>query len=98
LFVVTVCWAADTSDKQPKEFEVYKPGRKSLVSARNKPRSRKVARSVDVITAGGPDIKRPTKQPKTVAEALSNAPGVRVTTGAKNNPSVSIHGFAQTVF
>lgn len=32
----------------------------------------------------------------TVAEALSHAPGVRVTTGAKNQSTVSIHGFEQS--
>lgn len=32
----------------------------------------------------------------TVAEALSHAPGVRVTTGAKNQATVSIHGFDQS--
>lgn len=32
----------------------------------------------------------------TVAEALSRAPGVRVTTGAKNQATVSIHGFDQS--
>jgi outer membrane receptor protein involved in Fe transport len=31
----------------------------------------------------------------TVAEALSHAPGVRVTSGAKNQSTVSIHGFDQ---
>jgi outer membrane cobalamin receptor len=31
----------------------------------------------------------------TVAEALSHAPGVRVTSGAKNQSTVSIHGFEQ---
>ncbi len=32
----------------------------------------------------------------TVAEALSHAPGVRVTTGAKNQATISIHGFDQS--
>jgi len=32
----------------------------------------------------------------TVAEALSRAPGVRVTTGAKNQATVSMHGFDQS--
>ena len=30
---------------------------------------------------------------KTVAEALSHAPGLRVSTGTKNEPNISIHGF-----
>jgi len=45
----------------------------------------------NVITAE--DIKATNSH--TVAEALSHAPGVRVTTGAKNQATVSINGFSQ---
>jgi len=87
LFVFNVCLAADSA-KPPKEFEVYNLG--EIVVSAEKTKVKEVA-VVDVITAE--DIKATNS--KTVAEALSNAPGVRVTSGAKNAPNVTIHGFAQ---
>ena len=33
---------------------------------------------------------------RTVAEALATTPGIRVSTGRKNEPNVSIHGFDQS--
>jgi iron complex outermembrane recepter protein len=86
-FVFNVCWAAD-SDKTAKEFEVYNLG--EIVVSAEKTTAKEVA-VVNEITAE--DIKATNSH--TVAEALFNAPGVRVTVGSKNAPNVSIHGFAQ---
>ncbi|MEN6421699.1 MAG: Plug domain-containing protein, partial [Smithella sp.] len=96
LFLFNFGWAADpavTPPKEPattpvKEFEVYNLG--EVVVSADKARAKDVT-VVNEITAE--DIKATNS--KTVAEALFNAPGVRVTTGANNTPSVSIHVFAQ---
>ncbi|HPQ43522.1 MAG TPA: TonB-dependent receptor [Syntrophales bacterium] len=96
LFISTICWAADpaslSSEEQAavkaKEFEVYNLG--EVVVSGEKVKVKEVA-IVNEITAE--DIKATNS--KTVAEALFSAPGVRVTTGSKNTPNVSIHGFAQ---
>jgi len=109
LFFFNICWAAEPSAKAPdetgvsaknarvketaavkpeKEFAVYDLG-EVVVSADNA-RVKEVA-MVNEITAD--DIKATNS--KTLAEALFYAPGVRVVTGAKNAPNVSIHGFAQ---
>jgi len=74
--------------KSAKEFEVYNLG--EIVVSADKARVKEVA-VINEITAE--DIKATNS--KTLAEALSYAPGVRVTTGAKNSPSIYIHGFAQ---
>lgn len=88
LFLFNICWAEEPATTPPKEFEVYNLG--EIVVSAEKPKVKEVA-VVNEITAE--DIK--TTNSKTLAEALSYAPGVRVTTGAKNEPNVSIHGFAQ---
>ncbi|MDI9571068.1 MAG: TonB-dependent receptor [Pseudomonadota bacterium] len=74
--------------KNGKEFEVYELG-EVVISAENA--GIKEVAIVNEITAG--DIEATNS--KTLAEALFHAPGVRVATGAKNAPNVSIHGFAQ---
>lgn len=109
LFVFSISGAAEPAAKQPpdigisakkagikdasnaksvKEFEVYNLG-EIVVSADNA-KVKEVA-IVNEITAE--DIKATNS--KTLAEALSYAPGVRITAGAKNEANVSIHGFAQ---
>lgn len=88
LFLFNICWAADPAVTPPREFEVYNLG-EIVVSAENA-KVKEVA-VVNEITAE--DIKATNS--KTLAEALFSAPGIRVTTGAKNSPNVSIHGFAQ---
>jgi len=71
-----------------KEFDVYDLG--EVVVSAEKAGVKEVA-VVNEITAE--DIKATNS--KTLAEALFHAPGVRMTTGAKNEANVSIHGFAQ---
>ena len=88
LFLFNIGWAEESATKPAREFEVYNLG-EVVVSAENA-RVKEVA-VVNEITAE--DIKATNS--KTLAEALFSAPGVRVTTGAKNAPNVSIHGFAQ---
>lgn len=96
LFLFNICFAADpgasSSEEKAsppaKEFDVYELG--EVVVSAEKATVKDVA-IVNEITAE--DIKATNS--KTLAEALFNAPGVRVTTGAKNTPSVSIHGFSQ---
>lgn len=88
LFLLNIGWAEEPAVKPVKEFEVYNLG-EVVVSAENA-KVKDVA-VVNEITAE--DIKATNS--KTLAEALFSAPGVRVTTGAKNAPNVSIHGFAQ---
>jgi len=81
--------AADkTEDKSIKDFEVYDLG--EIVVSADKTKVKQVA-VVNEISAD--DIKATNS--KTLAEALFRAPGVRVTTGAKNEANVSIRGFAQ---
>ena len=87
LFAFGLSWAETGQEK--KEFEVYDLG-EIVVSAEN-PKVKEIA-IVSEITAE--DIKATNS--KTVAEALTFAPGIRVTTGRKNEPNVFIHGFDQT--
>ncbi len=77
------------SDEAKKEFEAYDLG--DVVVSAKKTRVKDIA-ITNEITAG--DIKATNSH--TVAEALSHAPGVLVTTGAKNQSTVSIHGFDQS--
>ncbi|MEN6622246.1 MAG: TonB-dependent receptor [Smithella sp.] len=90
LFVsfLNVCWAAESVTKPSKEFEVYNLG-EVVVSAENA--KVKEVTIIDEITAE--DIKATNS--KTLAEALSYAPGVRVTPREKSMPNISINGFAQ---
>lgn len=88
LFVFNISWAEEPAAKPTSEFEVYNLG--EIVVSAEKPKVKEIA-VVNEITAE--DIKATNS--KTLAEALSSAPGVRVTTGSKNEPNVSIHGFAQ---
>ena len=87
-FLFNICWAAETAKKPSKEFEAYELG-EVVVSSENA-RVKEIA-VVNEITAE--DIKATNS--KTLAEALFNAPGVRVTPREKGMPNISIHGFAQ---
>lgn len=87
-FVFNIGWAEEPTTKPAKEFEVYNLG--EIVVSAESAKVKEVA-VVNEITAE--DIKATNS--KTLAEALFNAPGVRVTTGSKNEANVSIHGFAQ---
>ena len=86
LFVFSVSWVEVV---QGKDFEIYTLG-EVVISAEN-PQVKKMA-IVSEVTAE--DIKATNS--KTVAEALAFAPGIRVTTGRKNEPNVFIHGFDQS--
>ncbi len=86
LLVFSVSWVEAV---QGKDFEIYTLG-EVVISAEN-PQVKKMA-IVSEITAE--DIKATNS--KTVAEALAFSPGIRVTTGRKNEPNVFIHGFDQT--
>lgn len=88
LFVFSIGWAADTATTPPNEFEVYNLG--EIVVSAEKAKVKEVT-IIEEITAE--DIKATNS--KTVAEALANAPGFRVTTGAKNQPDIYMNGFAQ---
>ena len=96
LFLFNICFAADRGafsfDEQgvppAKEFEVYELG--EVVVSAEKATVKDVA-IVNEITAD--DIKATNS--KTLAEALFNVPGVRVTPREKGMPNISIHGFAQ---
>ncbi len=87
LFIFSLSWAETGQEK--KEYEVYNLG--EVVVSAEKPKVKEIS-IVSEVTAE--DIKATNS--KTVAEALSSAPGIRVTTGSKNTPNVSIHGFSQS--
>lgn len=77
-------WAADKEQQGFDAFslgEIYVKGEKNPVAQE--------AAITTVITAE--EIKATNS--KTVAEALSYSPGLRVSTGTKDEPNVSIHGF-----
>lgn len=71
----------------PDEFEVYQMGQVT-VAAEAPPAE---VAQVTVVTAE--EIKA--NNARTVAEALFGTPGIRLSTGRKNEPNVSIHGFDQ---
>jgi len=79
---------SDAKTGSDREFEVYSLG--EIVISAQQARVKEVA-VVNEISAE--DIKATNS--KTLAEALSYAPGVLTGTGAKNESNISIHGFAQ---
>ena len=87
LFVFSVSWAETGQEK--KDYAVYDLG--EVVVSAEKPKVKEIA-IVSEVTAE--DIKATNS--KTVAEALASVPGIRVTTGRKNEPNVFIHGFDQS--
>ena len=84
LFLAGFGWA---EEKKPKEFEAYTLG--EIVVSGDKVRETTV---ITEVTAE--DIEATNS--KTVAEALTYAPGVKVTSGRKNEPNVSIRDFDQS--
>lgn len=84
LLVSSPAFAADTS--APEGFESYSLGEVFIKG--DKPPVAQEATLSNVVTAE--DIKATNSQ--TVGEALANVPGLRVTTGNRNEPNVSIHG------
>lgn len=75
-------------EKPAADFQPYDLATIVVTEAREKDRNIAITNE---ITAE--DIKATNSH--TVAEALSHAPGIKVSTGAKNQASVSIHGFDQ---
>lgn len=88
LFMVNISRAE--TDKGKKDFEIYTLG--EVVVSADKPTVKEVA-IISEVTAE--DIKATNSH--TVAEALANTPGIRVSTGRKNEPNVSLHGFDQSM-
>lgn len=84
LLLSSPAFAAENS--APEDFESYSLG-EVYIKADKPPVVKEVA-IVDEVTAE--DIQATNS--KTVAEALAYVPGVRVTTGTKNEPGISIHG------
>ncbi|HMK66065.1 MAG TPA: TonB-dependent receptor [Thermodesulfobacteriota bacterium] len=84
--MVIPSWADDP--KKSKDFEVYTLG-EVVVSAD------KVKDIAILSEVTAEDIKATNSH--TVAEALANTPGIRVSTGRKNEPNVYIHGFDQSM-
>lgn len=93
IFAVTLvwlgmAWAADQKD-QTKDYESYDLG--EVVVTADRPAVKEVA-PLSVITAE--DIAATNS--RTVAEVLQYAPAIRVTSGQKNEPRVSLHGLTQS--
>ena len=86
LGLLSLAGAGWADDKKNKEFEAYTLG--EIVVSGDK------VRETTVITEVTAEDIAATNS-KTVAEALAYAPGVKVTTGRKNEPNVSIRGFDQ---
>lgn len=80
-------WAAEK--EAAKDFDVYDLG--EVVISADKPAVKEIA-NTNIITAE--DIAKTNSH--SVAQALESAPGIRVTTGTKNQPSVSLHGLQQS--
>jgi iron complex outermembrane recepter protein len=76
------------AEEQEKDFGTYTLG-EIVVSA-----ERPAVKSIAVNTEITPEQIDATNA-RTVAEAVQFVPGIQVTTGRKNSPSISIHGFDQ---
>lgn len=76
---------------KPKEFEPYSMATVTVTVTADAPTA---AESNLVTEVSAEEIKA--TNARTVAEALAFAPGLRVSTGRKNEPNVSIHGFDQS--
>jgi outer membrane receptor protein involved in Fe transport len=88
--LASFAFAEETGQKQEKGYEAYSLG--EIYVSEKTPITQQTT-VTNVITAE--DMKATNS--RTVAEALSYTPGLRVTVGAKNEPNVSIHGvFDQT--
>jgi len=75
--------------KSSEEYEAFELG-EVYVTAEKMPASREVTVTTEITAE---DIK--TTNSHTIAEALSYVPGIRVSTGYKNEPDIQIHGFSQ---
>ena len=81
-------WVSNGLAGQDKDYEVYELGQVT-VSA-EKTQAKQVAVFTEVTAE---DIKATNS--RTVAEALSYAPGILVSSGRKNEPSINLRGFGQ---
>lgn len=89
-FTITLSIDAQAVREKPADdFQAYDLG--TIIVSAKQDKAKDIA-ITNEITAE--DIKATNSH--TVAEALSHAPGVRVTTGAKNQATVSIYGFEQS--
>ncbi|MEI6206501.1 MAG: TonB-dependent receptor [Desulfuromonadales bacterium] len=87
VFSLHISVASADVKKDPTGYEAYSLG-EIYVTGEKAPITQQTT-TTNTITAE--DIKATNS--RTVAEALSYAPGVRVTTGMKNEPNISIRGF-----
>lgn len=78
----------DDSEKE-KDFEAFELG--EIVVTADSPVVKEIA-IINEITADQIEA----TNSRTVAEALTYVPGIRVSTGRKNEPNISIHGFDQS--
>lgn len=75
-------------EPEPEEFKVYTLG--EIVVWGERP----VSKEVSIVSElSAEEIEA--SNSRTVAEALTQVPGIRVTTGRRNEPEISIHGFDQ---
>jgi len=89
LMILTLaCPGLLSAEEKEKDFGTYTLG-EIVVSA-----ERPVVKSIAVNTEITPEQIDATNA-RTVAEAVQFVPGIQVTTGRKNSPSISIHGFEQ---
>ena len=94
LFLIVFCFNASLAEESMQkeavaDFEAFDLG-EIYVTAEKYPASREVTVTTEITAE---DIK--TTNSKTVAEALSYVPGIRVSTGYKNEPDIQIQGFSQ---
>src|SRR4030043_1912329 len=95
LLIMFMCFDAVPAEniiesENPAEYEVFDLG-EIYITAEKLPAVRDVAITTEITAE---DIKATNS--RTVAEALSYVPGIRVSTGRKNEPNVQIHGFDQS--
>ncbi len=95
LLIIFMCFSTVLAEnimesENPTEYEVFDLG-EIYITAEKPPAVRDVAITTEITAE---DIKATNS--RTVAEALSYVPGIRVSTGRKNEPNVQIHGFDQS--
>lgn len=88
LFGLGAALAQQAQPTVPPEFELYSMAEITVTADAPK------AEITLITTVTAEDIKA--QNARTVAEALAATPGIRVSTGRKNEPNVSIHGFDQS--
>ena len=82
--------AEGMQSESPSEYGVFDLG-EIYVTAEKLPTSREVSITTEITAE---DIK--STNSKTIGEALSHVPGIRVSTGRKNEQNIQIHGFDQS--